>query len=227
AFSIQVPNDNAVLVLSYLGYESQQVTVGAQRNLTITLVESTEELDEVVVIGYGTVKKRDLTGAVSVIDVDEMAKTGASTIAQSIQGLASGVNVRSTGNAGSDASIEIRGIGTLRNNDPLWVVDGLITSAGADFNQNDVESIQILKDASAAAIYGSGADNGVIIVNTRKGKDGPANVDFSVRESFDWSPGYGLMNAEESKEYNDMPYREGIKDGPWSGTLQDHADYDT
>src|SRR5690606_32114920 len=111
AFSIQVPSDNAVLVLSYLGYESQQVTVGAQRNLTITLVESTEELDEVVVIGYGTVKKRDLTGAVSVIDVDDMAKTGASTIAQSIQGLASGVNVRSTGNAGSDASIEIRGIG--------------------------------------------------------------------------------------------------------------------
>lgn len=227
AFSIQVPSDDAVLVFSYLGYESQEVTVGAQRNLNITLLESTEELDEVVVVGYGTVKKRDLTGAVSVIDVDEMAKTGASTISQSIQGLASGVNVRSTGNAGGDASIEIRGIGTLRNNDPLWVVDGLITSAGPDFNPNDVESIQILKDASAAAIYGSRAANGVIIVTTKKGKEGPAKVDLSVRESFDWSPRYDLMNAEEYKKYNDMAYREGIKDGVWNGTLQDHADYDT
>src|SRR3546814_18824006 len=107
-----------------------------------------------------------------------MAKTGASTIAQSIQGLASGVNVRSTGSAGSDASIEIRGIGTLRNNDPLWVVDGLITSAGADFNPNDVASIQILKDASAAAIYGSRAGNGVIIVTTNKGQEGTAQNDI-------------------------------------------------
>src|SRR3546814_128615 len=88
-FSIQVPNDNAVLVFSYLGYETQEVNVGTQRNLNVTLLESTDELEEVVDIGYGTVKKRDLTGAVSVIDVKEMAKTGASTIAQSIQGLAS------------------------------------------------------------------------------------------------------------------------------------------
>jgi len=226
-FTIQVPSNETILVFSYLGYQSQEVTVGSQRELQVVLAESLEELEEVVVIGYGSVRKKDLTGAVSVVDTREMAKTGSATIAQSIQGLATGVNVRNTGNAGSDASIEIRGVGNLTNNNPLWVIDGLITSAGADFNPNDVESIQILKDASAAAIYGSRAANGVIIVTTKKGRKGPAVVDFSVRESFDWSPRYDLMNAEEYKKYNDMAYKEAIKDGVWNGTLQDHADIDT
>lgn len=227
AFTIQVPSNQTVLVFSYLGYENQEITVGSQRNLQIVLTESLEELEEVVVIGYGSVRKKDLTGAVSVVDTREMAKTGSATIAQSIQGLATGVNVRNTGNAGSDASIEIRGVGNLTNNNPLWVIDGLITSAGADFNPNDVESIQILKDASAAAIYGSRAANGVIIVTTKKGKKGPAIVDFSIRESFDWSPRYDLMGAEEYKKYNDMAYKEAIKEGIWEGGLQDHADIDT
>jgi len=226
-FSISIPASNAVLVFSLVGYESQEITATAGQQLNVTMQASLEELEEVVVIGYGSVKKKDLTGAVSVIDTREMAKVGASTIGQSIQGLATGVNIRNTGNAGSDATIEIRGIGTLQNNDPLWVIDGMITSGGADFNPNDVESIQILKDASAAAIYGSRAANGVIIVTTKKGKEGPAIVDFSVRESFDWSPKYDLMNAEEFKKYNDMAYREGIKDGTWSGTLQDHRNFDT
>ena len=137
-FTIQVPSNETILVFSYLGYQSQEVTVGSQRELQVVLAESLEELEEVVVIGYGSVRKKDLTGAVSVVDTREMAKTGSATIAQSIQGLATGVNVRNTGNAGSDASIEIRGVGNLTNNNPLWVIDGLITSAGADFNPNDV-----------------------------------------------------------------------------------------
>lgn len=226
-FSIQIPAPNSVLVFSYIGYESQEITVTNEQTLRVTLQAGVEELEEVVVIGYGTVRKKDLTGAVSVVDTREMAKIGASTIAESMQGLASGVNVRNTGNAGSDASIEIRGLGNLTNNEPLWVVDGMITPAGPDFNPNDVESIQILKDASAAAIYGSRAANGVIIVTTKRGREGPAVVDFSVRESFDWSPRYDLMNAAEFKKYNDMAYREGIKDGVWNRGLQDHRDYDT
>ena len=144
-----------------------------------------------------------------------------------MQGLATGVNVRNTGNAGGDARIEIRGIGTLSNNNPLWVIDGMITTGGADFNPNDVESIQILKDASAAAIYGSRAANGVVIVTTKRGREGPMAVDFSMRQSFDWSPRYNLMNAEEFKKYNDMAYLEGIQDGTWDGGLQDHLDFDT
>ncbi len=227
SYSIRIPTGSAILVFSLIGYETQEHTVSGSQQLNVTLQEGVEELEEVVVIGYGSVRKKDLTGAVSVVNTQEMAKVGASTVDQALQGLATGVNVRNTGNAGGGASIEIRGIGSLSNNNPLWVIDGMITPAGPTFNPNDVESIQILKDASAAAIYGSRAANGVIIVTTKKGKSGPPVVDFSVRESFDWSPRYDLMNAEEFKKYNDMAYREGIKDGVWDRGLQDHRDFDT
>ncbi|GHT45432.1 SusC/RagA family TonB-linked outer membrane protein [Bacteroidia bacterium] len=225
-YSLRV-SSNATLEVSYLGYTTQEVPVNGQTTINVALAEGASDLDEVVVIGYGSVKKKDLTGAVSVISTENMAKAGASTIASSIQGLATGVNVRNTGVAGGDGSIEIRGIGNLSNNNPLWVVDGMVTTAGSDFNSNDVESIQILKDASAAAIYGSRAANGVIIVTTKKGKKGPLTVDVSVRESWEWSPRYDLMNAAEYKKYNDMAYDEGIKDGVWSGAKQAHWDNDT
>ncbi len=226
-YTISVPNKDAVLVFSFVGIVTVEETIGDRTVINVQMVESSRELDEVVVIGYGSVKKKDLTGAVSVIDTKEMAKLGGATIGSSIQGLATGVNVRSSGVAGGESSIEIRGLGNLSNNNPLWVIDGMITSGGRDFNPNDVESIQILKDASAAAIYGSRAANGVIIVTTKKGKKGPMTVDFSLRESFNWSPRYDLMNADEFKKYNDMAYREGIKDGVWNGALQDHWIYDT
>ncbi|GHT28934.1 SusC/RagA family TonB-linked outer membrane protein [Bacteroidia bacterium] len=225
-YSLRV-SANATLIISYLGYATQEVAVNGRTAVDITLIESNERLDEVVVIGYGSVKKKDLTGAVSVVSTDNLAKTGGSTIASSLQGLATGVNVRNTGVAGGDGKIEIRGLGNLSNNDPLWVVDGMITSAGSDFNPNDIESIQVLKDASAAAIYGSRAANGVIIVTTKKGKKGPLAVDVSVRESWEWSPRYNLMNASEYKKYNDMAYDEGIKDGVWGGSKQDHWNNDT
>jgi TonB-linked SusC/RagA family outer membrane protein len=226
-YAIQAPSENATLVFSFLGFAPEERAVGAQQIINVILHEAVEKLEEVVVIGYGSVRKKDLTGAVSVVNTGDMAKAGASTIASSIQGLATGVVVRNTGVAGGDGTIEIRGLGNLSNNDPLWIVDGMITSAGSDFNPNDVESIQILKDASAAAIYGSRAANGVIIVTTKKGAKGPLKVDVSVRESFEWSPRYDLMNAEEYKKYNDMAYEEGIKDGVWNGAKQNHWDYDT
>jgi TonB-linked SusC/RagA family outer membrane protein len=226
-YAIQAPAENATLVFSFLGYAPQERVVGAQQVINVVLYETSEKLDEVVVIGYGSVRKKDLTGAVSVVSPDDMGKSGASTIASAIQGLATGVVVRNTGVAGGDGNIEIRGLGNLSNNSPLWVVDGMITGAGSDFNPNDVESIQILKDASAAAIYGSRAANGVIIVTTKKGKKGPLTVDVTIRESLEWSPRYDLMNAEEYKKYNDMAYEEAIKDGAWTGTKQEHWDYDT
>jgi TonB-linked SusC/RagA family outer membrane protein len=219
--------DNAVLKVSSVGYVAQEIRVGNQTALLITLSEDTQLMDEVVVIGYGSVRKKDLTGAIAVVNTDNMAKAGASTISSSMQGLATGVNVRNSGVAGGDGKIEIRGLGNLSNNDPLWIVDGMITGAGNDFNPNDVESIQVLKDASAAAIYGSRAANGVIIVTTKKGKKGPMKVDVSVRESFEWSPRYDLMNAADFKKYNDMAYDEGIKDGVWNGVKQSHWNNDT
>ncbi|MDR2805304.1 MAG: SusC/RagA family TonB-linked outer membrane protein [Dysgonamonadaceae bacterium] len=217
--------EGAVLQVSFLGYVTQEVR--ATPNVTVVLSDDAKALDEIVVIGYGSVRKKDLTGAIAVVDTEEMAKMGTSTISSALQGLATGVNVRNSGVAGGDGYIEIRGLGNLSNNSPLWVVDGMITGAGNDFNPNDVESIQILKDASAAAIYGSRAANGVIIVTTKKGQKGPLRVDVSVKESIEWSPRYGLMNAAEFKKYNDMAYDEGIKDGVWNSPKQVHWDNDT
>ena len=168
-----------ILVFSYIGMVSQEVEFKGQP-LRIVLKDDAEALDEVVVIGYQTVKKSDLTGAVAVVDAKEMKKSAAGTITSQLQGLATGINVRSTGRAGEDASIEIRGIGSLSDNSPLWIVDGMIANPGVDFNPADIESIQILKDASAAAIYGSRAANGVIIVTTKKGKEGPMKVGVSI-----------------------------------------------
>ena len=216
-----------VLVFSYIGMVSQEIAFKGQP-LKIVMKDDSEALDEVVVIGYQSVKKSDLTGAVAVVDAKEMKKSAAGTITSQLQGLATGINVRSTGRAGEDASIEIRGVGSLSDNSPLWIVDGMITNPGVDFNPADIESMQILKDASAAAIYGSRAANGVIIVTTKKGSKGPMKVGVSVKETLEWSPKYDLMNAAEYKKYNDMAYNEAIKNGVGSITsLQQHSDFDT
>lgn len=216
-----------VLVFSYIGMMPQEVVWQGQP-LRVVMKDSQQALDEVVVIGYQTVKKSDLTGAVAVVDTKEMKKSASGTIVNQLQGLATGVNVRSTGRAGEDASVEIRGVGSLSDNTPLWVVDGMITSPGVDFNPSDIESIQILKDASAAAIYGSRAANGVIIVTTKKGTKGPMKVNVSVKETLEWSPKFDLMNASEYIKYNDIAYKEAIKDGIASiTTTQQHSPYDT
>lgn len=225
-YSINV-SQNQVLVFSFIGFVTQEVTYKGQSYLDVTMLSDTKALDEVVVIGYQTVKKSDLTGAVSVVDTKQMRKSGSGTIANQMQGLATGVNVRSTGLAGGDASIEIRGVGTLSDRNPLWIVDGMIMNPGVSFNPSDIESIQVLKDASAAAIYGSRAANGVIIVTTKKGEGGPMKVNINVKETFEWTPKYDLMNAADYKKYNDMAYNEGIAWGSWSGSLQQHSDHDT
>lgn len=226
-YSLSNVQPNATLVFSFVGMKSVEIPVAGKTSIDVTLEEETIGLEEVVAIGYGTVKKADLTGAVSVVKSDDMKKTNAGTIGNRLQGLAAGVNVRSTGRAGEDAFIEIRGVGTLSNRTPLWIIDGMIANPGADFNPADIESIQILKDASTAAIYGSRAANGVIIVTTKKGSAGPMKVNISVKESWDWSPRYPLMNAEEYKYYNDLAYDEGIKDGVWNSTKQNHWNNDT
>ncbi|NDV83975.1 TonB-dependent receptor [Bacteroides sp. 51] len=216
------------LVFSYIGFTTQEIVYKGQSNLNVVLVSDTKILDEIVVIGYQTVKKSDLTGAVAVVDTKEMKKSSAGTLVSQMQGLATGVNVRSTGRAGEDASIQIRGVGSLSNNSPLWVIDGMITDPGVAFNPADAESIQILKDASAAAIYGSRAANGVIIVTTKRGSKGPMKVNVSVKETLEWSPKYDLMNAADYIKYNDIAYKEAIKDGIGSiTTTQQHSSYDT
>ena len=149
--------------------------------INVQLREDIQALEEVVVIGYQTVRKKDLTGAAAVISAEAAERVTAASVAESIQGLAPGVTVRNGGAPGQGAAIEIRGVSSFSNTNPLYVIDGMIADANPTINTNDIESIQILKDASAAAIYGSRAANGVIIITTKQGREGAATVSFSAK----------------------------------------------
>lgn len=171
-FSITVPSESAVLIISYVGYVTQEITVGNQRNLEIVLKLNANLLNETVVVGYGTQEKKDVTGAISTVKGSDIANIPAMGLSQSLQGRAAGVQVvRNGGAPGEGGTIRIRGIGTVNNSDPLIVVDGVPLAYGNinDINPNDIESVNILKDASSSAIYGQRAANGVILITTKRG----------------------------------------------------------
>ncbi|MFD2575675.1 SusC/RagA family TonB-linked outer membrane protein [Haoranjiania flava] len=205
-FSIPAKSGNT-LSFTMIGYATQTVTLTNSKSLAIQLTEEEAlDLNEVVVVGYGTQQKRDLTGAVSVVKPEEINKRRATTIAEALQGLSSGIKVRGGGQPGSEAQIQIRGLKNVSGTNPLYVIDGLITTANRDFNPDDIASIQILKDASAAAIYGSRAANGVIIITTKKGKEGPMKISVSANTSFQIMPRYKLADTKEFAELNYMAY---------------------
>lgn len=184
-FTLEVPAD-AVLQISYIGYLPQEIKVANQTSFNIELKEDSKTLDEVVVVGYGTQKKANLTGAVSSVNFEEQALSRpVTTVSAALAGLSAGVQVMQTsGQPGSDgATIRVRGMGTLNNNDPLVLVDGMEGSID-NVNPQDIESISILKDAAACAIYGSRAASGVILVTTKKGNKGKINVSYSGRVSY-------------------------------------------
>ena len=171
------------LRISYIGYLSRTVRVTGEATLDIVLREDTETLDEVVVVGYGTMKKSDVTGSVSSIDTEDMMRRNPVTLGQGLQGAAAGVNViRSSGDPEGGFSIRIRGVATVNGSaDPLYVVDGVQVGTSIDFlNPADVESIEILKDASATAIYGTRGANGVVMITTKNGNKGKARLNFSA-----------------------------------------------
>lgn len=207
-YAISAPADGT-LVFSYIGYATREIAINGQTEINVNLAEDLAALDEVVVVGYGTQQKKDLTSAVSVVDSEQISKRQTTTVAESLQGLASGVNVRGGGQPGQEARIEIRGLKNLQGSNPLYVIDGLVTTANRDFNPNDIESIQILKDAAAAAIYGSRAANGVIIITTKKGKKGPLKVTVSSKMSITDIPRYDLAGQEEFVRLNNMAYDNG------------------
>lgn len=204
-YTLNVPA-NATLVFSFIGYTDQEIAVGNQTTVNMQLTNSSTSLNEVVVVGYGTQQKKDLTGAVSIVKAKDVQKRQATTVAEALQGQATGIKVRGGGQPGSEAQIQIRGLKNLSGTNPLYVIDGLITTANRDFNPNDIESIQILKDASAAAIYGSRAANGVIIITTKKGKSGAMRVDVSGKAGFQTMPRYKLAETEEFTRLNYMAY---------------------
>ncbi len=207
-----VPID-ATLVFSFVGMRTQEVPVAGRTSINVTMQEETIGIEEVVAIGYGTIKKADLTGAVSVIKSDEFKNITALSVGDAMQGLVSGVNIRSSGNIGSEPVVEIRGLGNFTNNNPLYVIDGLPTTGNRDFNVNDIKSIQILKDASAAAIYGSRAANGVIIIETKKGVSGEMKVNYTGKVSIDNLPMMDLMGRDEWIKITTLAYETAIADG--------------
>ncbi len=215
-FGINVPDAKVILSISFVGYQTQSITVGAKEtNVLITLNESSaSQLSDVIVIGYGTQKKKDLTGSVSSINSEHMTLGGTtSNIAQAIQGRAAGVQVQQSDfSPGGAIAITVRGGNSINTtNEPLYVVDGFITDNGKFINPNDIADIQILKDASATAIYGSRGGNGVVLITTKKGKPGKTQIDG------DFSNGYQYLTYKPSllngRQYADIQNATAAEDG--------------
>uniref|UniRef100_UPI0030ED4213 TonB-dependent receptor plug domain-containing protein n=1 Tax=uncultured Cyclobacterium sp. TaxID=453820 RepID=UPI0030ED4213 len=186
AFSVQAaPGD--VLTVSFIGFESQEVTVsGGRTNYEISMESSMGDLGEVVVVGYGSQRKADITSAVSVINMDNIGEVPTTNVSRLLQGQAAGVQVRqNSGRPGEEMEVTIRGIGSLgAGSQPLYVVDGFPvgTSLGQSLNPSDIESMTVLKDAASTAIYGARGSNGVILITTKSAKEGTVNLDFVVNQ---------------------------------------------
>ncbi len=169
-FRINVPGDDAVLVVTFVGYATSENVVGARTVVNVQLNPDVQTLQELVVTGYVAEKKADIIGSVAVVDSKELLSTPAANITTQLQGRAAGVVVSSSGEPGAAARVRIRGFSSFGNNDPLYVIDGVPTEDPTKLNPQDIESMQILKDATSASIYGSRAANGVIIITTKRGK---------------------------------------------------------
>ncbi|WP_298647488.1 carboxypeptidase-like regulatory domain-containing protein, partial [uncultured Proteiniphilum sp.] len=198
-YTIVVPGQDAVLVYSYIGYQTIEVTVGIQTTINVALQEDIEVLDEVVVVGYGVQNRRDVTGSIAKVEGSDLMSIPTSSFDAAMQGRAAGVQVTQTsGMAGAGAAIRVRGIASITaGGDPLIVIDGIPVQqdAGsrtggaqdnplASLNTNDIQSIDILKDASATAIYGSRGANGVVLITTKRGKSGKPQINYSSRVAF-------------------------------------------
>lgn len=185
------------LSISYMGYKTVSVDPG--KSLNVVMTEDSKLIDELVVTGYTTQRKADLTGAVSVVSMDEIADLNENNPMKALQGRVPGMNITADGNPSGSATIRIRGVGTLNNNDPLYIIDGVPTKSGMhELNGNDIESIQVLKDAASASIYGSRAANGVIIITTKKGKSGQLKIDLDASLSVSmYANKLDVLNAKE------------------------------
>ena len=206
-------DEKAVLVFSFIGYTSQEVPVTGQTKIDVSLSIEAKLLEQVVVTGYQSQKKADLTGAVSVVNVKELQKMPNNNPIQALQGRVPGMVVTTDGSpSGSNVSINIRGIGSINGTNPLYVIDGVSTTSGMhELNPNDIESIQVLKDASAASIYGSRASNGVIIITTKKAKKGDLNVTANAHTSFSW---YGTkLSVLDAQGYGQAVWQASANDG--------------
>lgn len=226
-FSLQLTQGSDTLEFSFMGYETLSLAVGGRQVIDVLLKEDLLELDEVVVIGYGTQKKKVVTGAISTVNAEEISKVPVLQAGQAMQGRTAGVQVTNqSGQPGDPPTIRIRGVGTTGNSDPLYVVDGLVVSNIEYLNPGDIEQMDVLKDAASAAIYGARAANGVVLITTKSGTKGSINLTYSTY--------YGIQNAAKkldmlnSNEYM-MMMNEGARNGGFTEPFNPNAvaEYDT
>lgn len=180
-YALEVPAGKNVLEISYIGYKTQEITIGKNTQLNIKMQPDTQTLDEVVVIGYGTVKKRDLTGAVASVKSEDIVRMPTSNVLEAIQGQVAGLDItRSSGEAGSGVNMTLRGTRSINgDNSPLFIIDGMEGSYD-ELNPNDIASIEVLKDASSTAVYGAAGANGVIIITTKTPKKDKFSIDLDA-----------------------------------------------
>ncbi len=191
SYSLNAPNGNGVLVVSFIGYQTREVPINNQSTVNISLVPDTKALDEVVVIGYGTQRKSDVTGAVATVKAEQLQERPAPSLNQALAGRMAGVQVNNnSGRPGGRTTVRVRGFSSINSsNNPLYVVDGVMLPQGnqAQFtnaidyiNPNDIVSVEVLKDASSTAIYGARGANGVVLITTKRGKSGEGQVTYNV-----------------------------------------------
>lgn len=216
-YSLSDTPANTTLVFSFVGMKSQEIAIGVKTSINVILEEATIGIEEVVAVGYGTQRKKDLTGSVAVIKTSDLRSLPVPSISDALQGRAAGVQVITSGTPGSDATFRIRGTGTINNSNPLIVIDGLPVSGGLNqLNMDDVESLQVLKDASATAIYGSRGANGVVIVTTKRGTNGESQVNFNYSYGMQQTTNMtDVLNASQfAALHNDMLSNAGLVPNP-------------
>ena len=224
-FAIATPEESGTLVFSFIGFLTKEVAIGNATNLRVTLATDAKALEEVVVIGYGEVKKRDLTGSVVSIKGEETTKVPVTTVTEALQGKVPGADItRSNGYAGAGASIRIRGNRSIGNpgssNNPLYIVDGVQGVNPSVINPNDIETIDVLKDASSTAIYGSRGANGVIIITTKRGTSDKPRFSFNSYAGMSEVAGYGkYMTGPEFLAFRRAAYQ--ADNGRWSSPADD------
>lgn len=203
-YAIAVPTGATTLMFSSVGSKAQEINVEGQTEITVILTTESSQLDEVVVTGYTTQKKKDIVGAVSIVKASELTATPSSNLMTQLQGRAAGVTVSSTGDPGGAATVRIRGFSSYGNNNPLYIIDGVPTTDASRLNPQDIESLQVLKDASSASIYGARAANGVIVVTTKQGKSGKTTVSYDTYvglQSVPYNRIPKLLNTAETIAY--------------------------
>ncbi|HEX6981509.1 MAG TPA: TonB-dependent receptor [Balneolaceae bacterium] len=198
-FKIKVPDENTVLVFSFIGFKTKEIKVGNQRYLEVQLLDNIDSLSELVVVGYGTKRRSEVTSAISSISAEDIGKQTTTNISQAMQGRIAGVNItQNSGAPGSGISVNVRGMGTIGNSSPLYVIDGIPGGNINSINPQNVKSIEILKDASAAAIYGANGANGVVLITTKGGRIGEAQINFGITYGVQQlSNKMDMLNAEQ------------------------------